>query len=125
MSSEIDEVLGHAASVEDGLANLGVDGREELRLRVREVDALYRIADTIARATTLDELLAEAVDVLLGATRADRAAVLLYDEDGIMRFQAWRGLSDAYRAATEGHSPWSRDAVDSKPVLVSDVGDAG
>ena len=27
---------------------------------------------------------------------------------GVMRFQAWRGLSDEYRARTEGHSPWAR-----------------
>ena len=125
MSSETDAIVAHAASAGDGLSTLAASEREEFRLRVAEVDALYRIADTIARATSLDELLAEAVDVLLGATRADRAAVLLYAEDGVLRFRAWRGLSDAYRASTEGHSPWARDAVDPKPVLVTDVGQAG
>jgi PAS domain S-box-containing protein len=125
MSSETDDLVAHAASVGDNLTTLAASEREEFRLRVAEVDALYRIADTIARATTLDELLAEAVDTLLSATRADRAAVLLYDEDGVMRFRAWRGLSDAYRAVTEGHSPWAPDMVDPKPVLVADLGDAG
>ena len=42
-----------------------------------------------------------------------------------MRFIAWRGLSDAYRAATEGHSPWTPDAVDPEPVLVPDAPAAG
>ncbi len=50
--------------------------REALRERVGEVDALYRVADAIARATTLEELLDEAIDTLLEATGADRAAVL-------------------------------------------------
>jgi PAS domain S-box-containing protein len=101
-----------------------VSEREELRQRVTEVDALYRVAGAISSATSLDELLAEAVDILLEATVADRAAVLLGDDDGVMRFRAWRGLSGAYRAAAEGHSPWAPDAADPNPVLVPDVASA-
>jgi PAS domain S-box-containing protein len=102
-----------------------VSEREELRERVAEVDAMYRIADAIARATSLDELFDEAIDTLLEATGAHRAAVLLNDDDGVMRFRAWRGLSDEYRAHTEGHSPWAANAVDPWPVLVGDVAAAG
>jgi PAS domain S-box-containing protein len=102
-----------------------VSEREELRERVGEVDALYRVADAIARATSLEELFDEAMDTLLEATAADRAAVLLRDDAGVMRFHAWRGLSDEYRAQTEGHSPWAPDAVDPQPVLVADVTMAG
>ena len=102
-----------------------VSEREELRSRVVEVDALYRIADAISRATTLDELLAEAIDVVLEATRADRASVLLLDEAHAMRFRAWRGLSPEYRAATEGHSPWTAGMVDPEPVLVPELAGAG
>jgi PAS domain S-box-containing protein len=102
-----------------------VSEREELRRRVAEVDALYRIADSISRATSLDELLAEAIDILIGATQADRASVLLLDDAGVMRFRAWRGLSEEYRAGTEGHSPWTGDTVDPEPVLVADVAAAG
>jgi PAS domain S-box-containing protein len=113
---EVAYVLGTARDVSE---------REELRRRVAEVDALYRVAEAIGRATTLDELLAVAVDILIEATGADRASVLLYDDAGVMRFRAWRGLSHAYREATEGHSPWTPDAVDAEPVLVPDVTDAG
>jgi PAS domain S-box-containing protein len=102
-----------------------VSEREELRERVSEVDALYRVADAVARATSLAELFDEAIDTLVETTGADRAAVLLRDDGGVMRFQAWRGLSDEYRAATEGHSPWAPDAVDPWPVLVTDVAAAG
>ena len=73
-------------------------------MRVAEVNALYRVADAIARATGLDDLLAEAVDALVEATDADRASVLLFDDTGVMRFRAWHGLSDEYRARTDGHS---------------------
>jgi PAS domain S-box-containing protein len=98
---------------------------EELRARVRELNSLYRVADAVARTRTLDDLFGEALDALIDATDADRASLLLYDDGGVMRFRAWRGLSDAYRAATEGHSPWTQDAVDPEPVLVEELAGAG
>src|SRR5581483_2471176 len=41
----------------------------------------------------------------------------------VMRFRAWRGLSDAYRGAVDGHSPWKRDdpASTLAPVVVADA----
>ena len=39
----------------------------------------------------------------------------------VMRFVAWRGLSDGYRQAVEGHSPWPRDEKDAQPVCFQDV----
>jgi len=38
-----------------------------------------------------------------------------------MRFRASRGLSEEYRRAVEGHSPWTSDATAPQPVLVPDV----
>jgi PAS domain S-box-containing protein len=102
-----------------------VTEREELRRRVGEVDALYRIADAIARSSTLDELFAEALETLVEATAADRAGILLLDDANVMRFVAWTDLSDRYRAATEGHTPWAPDAVDPAPVIVADASAGG
>ncbi len=43
-----------------------------------------------------------------------------------MRFRAARGLSERYRAAVDGHSPWTPEAQDPDPVLVEDArADAG
>jgi PAS domain S-box-containing protein len=102
-----------------------VSEREELRSRLRDLDAVYRFADAVAGAQALDEVLEAALDALLEATGADRASVLLADEDGVLRFRVWRGLSDAYRTATEGHSPWAPDEADPQPILVEDVVSAG
>jgi signal transduction histidine kinase/GAF domain-containing protein len=102
-----------------------VSEREELRSRLRDLDAVYRFADAVAGAGVLDEVLEAALDALLEATGADRASVLLADDEGVLRFRAWRGLSDRYRAATEGHSPWPADAKDPQPVLVDDLATAG
>jgi serine phosphatase RsbU (regulator of sigma subunit) len=62
-----------------------------------------------------------AVEAVVTTVGADRAALLLYDADGVMRFKAWRGLSDDYRRAVEGHTPWSPDDPDARPILVGDV----
>src|SRR5215210_1714545 len=93
----------------------------ELRRRLRELGAVHRIVEAVVVAEHLDAVLDEAVDALMDAVGLDRAAVLLHDELGVMRFRAWRGLSDEYRAAVEGHSPWSRKRADFSPVMVSDV----
>jgi PAS domain S-box-containing protein len=98
---------------------------EELRLRVRELDVLYRVADAVARTSDLDDLFGESLEALIDATAADRASLLVADDAGVMRFRAWRGLSDEYRARTDGHSPWPPDAVDPEPVLVPDAHAAG
>ena len=50
-----------------------------------------------------------------------RSAILLFDRDGVMRFKAHRGLSTTYRAAVEGHSPWTPDTPDAQPLVVADV----
>jgi PAS domain S-box-containing protein len=124
------EVNGTAVRDEDGelRSMLGtardVSEREELRERLRDLDAVYRFADAVAGARALDEVLEAALDSLLEATDADRASVLLVDDEGVLRFRAWRGLSDGYRASTEGRSPWPLNLDDPQPVLVGDVADA-
>jgi PAS domain S-box-containing protein len=94
---------------------------EELERRFEELQAVYRMADALGHARALEEIYDEAIDGLMRAMHADRASILLFDADGVMRFKAWRGLSDSYRAAVEGHSPWTRDTRDPKPVAVADV----
>jgi signal transduction histidine kinase/CheY-like chemotaxis protein len=83
--------------------------------------ALYRIADLVAHVREPEEIYEPAVEAMIEATGADRASLLLFDRAGVMRFKAWRGLSDGYRAAVDGHSPWTADTRDPVPLLISDV----
>ena len=94
---------------------------QELRARLRELAAVYRMAETAVAAEALDAILDEAVDTLVDAVGVDRASVLLHDEEGVMRFRAWRGLSDECRAAVEGHSPWTGDEGEYAPIAVADI----
>ena len=85
------------------------------------VEELYRLTDRLYRAETPNDVYEAALDAITRALGCTRAAVVLLDDTGIMRFAAWRGLSDAYRRAVEGHSPWPRDVKDPQPVCVDDV----
>ena len=93
----------------------------ELHQKLEEQQAIYRMTDAVTHAGDLDEIYDAALTELQRTVHADRASILLYDDDGVMRFKAWRGLSEEYRRAVEGHSPWAPDDPDPQPVLVADV----
>lgn len=84
-------------------------------------ELLYRLATAVNEADRVEEVFDAALDALALALGTNRAAVLVHDADDVMRFRAWRGLSDEYRRTVEGHTPWKRDARDPQAVLVSDV----
>src|SRR5579863_208859 len=88
---------------------------------VQRLRTLYHLLSALSRATRLQQIYDAAIEALLSATAADRAAILLFDDDGVMRFAAWRGVSAAYRHAVTGHSPWKRGERDARPITVSDV----
>jgi signal transduction histidine kinase len=83
--------------------------------------ALIRLADAVGSARDLTDLCDAALAAIVDITGIERASVLLFDPDGVMRFKAWRGLSDAYRAAVEGHTPWSPGQPPPDPIIVADV----
>jgi hypothetical protein len=80
--------------------------------------------DQVANATSLQDVYDGALACLHETLGVKRASVLVYDQDGIMRFVAWTGLSDAYRSAVEGHSPWSRGDPKAESLVIRDVRDA-
>jgi PAS domain S-box-containing protein len=110
-----------------GLRGLMVDVTERQReeaAREQYVDQLrllYHLTDILSRPLGPDDVFEEALFTLQKALGAPRAAVLLGDSAGVMRFKAWRGLSADYRAAVEGHSPWPPNAEAPQPIVVADV----
>ena len=94
---------------------------ESLARRMEEQAALFQITDRLQRAESLNDVYDSALEAILRALPCQRASILLFDESGVMRFVAWRGLSDDYRRATEGHSPWTPEAKDLQPVCIDDV----
>ena len=89
--------------------------------RADEQTALYRFTDRLYRAASLNDVYEATLDAIVAALHCRRASIQRFDSEGVMRFSAWRGLSDRYRLAAEGLSPWKADAVNPEPVCVGDV----
>ena len=84
-------------------------------------DQLYRFAQAVMNAGSVEEVLDAALSAIEAALGTRRSAVLTYGGEPTMRFRRWKNVSDEYRAAVEGHSPWPADAVSPEAVLVPDA----
>jgi GAF domain-containing protein len=71
-----------------------------------------RLTAAISSARELDQIYDAALDALSSGLGVERASILLFDRDEVMRFKAYRGLSEGYRRAVEGHTPWRPDSPD-------------
>jgi PAS domain S-box-containing protein len=94
---------------------------QELAQRMAEQAALFELSERLQHVTTVREVYDLALDAITRALACERASILLYGESEAMRFVAWRGLSDGYRRAVEGHSPWTRDERDPRPVVFENI----
>jgi two-component sensor histidine kinase len=86
-----------------------------------EQATLFRFTDRLHRATTENEIHDAALDAIICGLRCDRASILLFDDAQRMRFVAWSGLSEDYRNAVDGHSPWTPHDNDPAPVPIEDL----
>lgn len=87
----------------------------------RAGEALLTLTAQANRALDIHDLFEPALTAVCELLGVERASILLFDADDVMRFKAWRGLSEVYRKSVEGHSPWSRDARDPQPFGVANV----
>ncbi|MDQ3294952.1 MAG: GAF domain-containing protein [Myxococcota bacterium] len=111
----------------EGLADRAAGAIEASRLYKATEDAkaraeqLYQFAHAAVSADRVEHVFEAALTAIGNSLKTGRSAILLFDDDGVMRFRASRGLSEDYRRAVEGHTPWPRDANAPQPVLVPDV----
>jgi K+-sensing histidine kinase KdpD len=87
----------------------------------KRAEQLYRFAQAVVSAERVEEVFDAALTAIAASLGAERSAVLIGDRDGTMRFRAWRSLSESYRAAVEGHSPWPANAAHPEPLIVPDA----
>jgi len=98
--------------------------QEQQQRTAREQSALFSFAEKIQRASTVGNLYDAAFDCVHQAAEVERASILLFDEQGVMRFVASRGLSAKYCQAVEGHSPWKVGMTNPSPVALDSVEEA-
>jgi len=82
---------------------------------------LYELVARVNRAEALPEIYDAALDAMGRCSEADRAAVLLSDATGSMKFVSSRRLSETYCRAVEGHSPWAPTESQPLPICIDDV----
>jgi PAS domain S-box-containing protein len=83
--------------------------------------ALHALTSALQQAKSLDDVYRAAMDAVARALGCSRSSVLLFDEAKVMRFVAWQSLSEGYRKAVDGHSPWSSGTRNPLPVCIDDV----
>ncbi len=107
----------YAESLEDAVTQRTA----ELEHRYNELRNLHDLVSRLNSADSLSGIYEAAMDALSRTLRSDRTSILLLDPDKVMRFKAWRGLSDQYRQATERHAPWKPQTDGAQPILVCDA----
>jgi PAS domain S-box-containing protein len=86
-----------------------------------QTQLLFRLATAVSHAQDPSEIYRAAVDGLARLLGANRAAVRVFDSDGVLRFKESSGLSAQFRADVEPYSAWPRGMADAEPILSSDV----
>lgn len=117
------DASGQLAGAINMLVDISEQKRSERALarHSHEQAVLYEFTDRLYRASTQNEVYEAALDAITAALGCNRASILLFDGAGVMRFVAWRGLSDGYRRAVEGHSPWAPDVKDPQPISIPNI----
>src|SRR5215218_7317611 len=113
--------FGYAVRVQHDIGRRK-ETEQALARRSEEQAALFRFSERLQYATSLPAVYDTALDAILAALACERASILLFDDSDVMRFVGWRGLSEGYRHAVEGHSPWQRDEENPRPVYFEDIG---
>jgi len=91
-----------------------------LARRMEEQNALFGFTEAIQHARSVEQIHEAALDAILRALHCDRASILR-SSDGVMRFVASRGLSEPYKQAVEGHSPWLPDDPNPQAIVLGDI----
>ena len=102
----------------EGIASRAALALENARL-FSDTNLLYGLTESVNRATSPEQVHRIAVDAIIAGLPADRAAIAVLDAAGASRFVAWTGLSDTYRAAVDGLSPWSK--TEPRALVIDDV----
>ena len=89
--------------------------------RAEEQSALFQFTEQLQSADSTGDVYELAMTAIVRAMHCQRAAILLCDAAGVMRFVASHGLSETYRGAVDGHSPWNAASTDAQPICIDDV----
>lgn len=87
----------------------------------KHLQVLNQLSEAVNRAEAIEQICEIALFGLERLLQLQRTAIVLYDDQGIWRRQAWRGLSEAYLAVSEEQLWQTPNEAEDKPHLVSNV----
>jgi PAS domain S-box-containing protein len=122
-SSSIRDAAGrflYAVRVQHDITNRKF-AEQALARRMDEQAALFEFSERLQHVSSVQQVYDVALDAIARALECQRAAILLFDSSDVMHFVAWRGLSDGYRRAVEGHSPWTKGEKNPRPLYFEDI----
>jgi PAS domain S-box-containing protein len=121
--SPVKDHAGHIIGASKIIRDITQRKEEERKseTKQRQQNLLYEIAEMVNRAETFTELYEKGLETIQSLLNVDRAAILLIDEHGVMRFKAWRGLSDNYVWLVEARTSRKKDPSDLCYILVSNI----
>ncbi len=103
-----------------GASSIARDITDRKRAELQQ-QALYELVASVNSTKSIEDIYQAALTAMCRCQHAARAAILLTDDAGVMRFKAARGLSENYQRAVEGHSPWKADEPNPQPIGIDDV----
>ena len=95
--------------------------REAKSLAEERLQVIYQLSEAVNRAEAVEQIYELALSGLERVLHVRRAAILLFDQQGVMRIQAWRGLSERYRQLVDGQLPRYINEMNPVPVLIPDI----
>lgn len=116
------EIIGGATFCRDIRESKRIE--DSLARTVRELGTLFHLTESLQVARSAGEIYDAALDAITEALECERASILLFDSASVMRFVAWRGLTEVYRRAVDGHSPWTPEAPNPIPIFIQDIRDS-
>jgi PAS domain S-box-containing protein len=96
---------------------------EQLSKRLKQLGILNALSATLNESSEVGEAYRATLDGFHQAFGIDRMAILVTDREGVRRFVAWRGLSEQYRRAVEGHTFWTQNDPAPLPVVYANIED--
>ncbi|MBR0755610.1 PAS domain S-box protein [Bradyrhizobium jicamae] len=114
-------IIGGATFCRDIRERKGV--ADSLSRTIRELGTLFHLTERLQAAKSAQEVYEAALEAITEALGCERASILLFDSASVMRFVAWKDISEQYRKAVDGHSPWTPDTSDAVPIFVADIRD--
>lgn len=90
--------------------------------QLQQLLALHQFSEVLHQSARGEHVFEKALQVLCSNLGTSRAAILLSDKRGILRYVVWRGLSEGYRRATERPPAWP-SSVEPRPILIADASD--